>query len=102
MFDEPTSDQYYLMQIAREVHCVLMKREDRKKVKSSDFRLDFERKRVKRVAKRIEYEEPKEEWVDIGGSDEQRLEEVKQKALESKSTWFALCGMSEKVKWEGG
>ena len=48
--DEPTTDQYYLMQIAREVAIKLMPAGATKSVKLTDFKLRREKPKVKTLA----------------------------------------------------
>lgn len=99
--EKTTVDHWYLAQIAREVHCVLMKSSQRKQVKVKDFIVKFKKQERKEARKKIEYDYDEDEWIDPVGDDEERMVELKKKTEVSKSYWFALCGVKAEPKWEG-
>lgn len=94
--NRPSRSDYYLAQIAREVHTVLMKKGDADKHKINHFVIKFldphKKKKKLPVAKPLP--DPVEEQV-----DDEVPEEVKEKTIKSKQAWFAFLGIKNKAKF---
>lgn len=95
--NRPSRSDYYLAQIAREVHTVLMRKADADKHKIKHFVIKFldPDKKVKKLPVAKLLPEPVEEEQE---SDE-IPEEVKQKTIKSKQAWFGFLGIKEKAKF---
>jgi hypothetical protein len=108
-FNQRTPLMFYLAQIAREVHCVLMNKTERKQVNLEQFLMKFnfeeDPKQPKRKRRVRVVEEDFDEDEDFEEAVVDTIEEEKKKrdhaALLAKMSWFGRLGIPMEMMKDG-